>query len=194
MKMSRRNRGSVEDMIQAFQNKIDELEGSDIHSSRDVATKEYRYVTKHGLGPGMMPKDVTLIRSEDLDNYKTAIYIDRPLSKEELDYYDIYPEWIQSGTQMYDEDDPVDMENEDEVRDAVAMYLSTMNIDPMKFEDVVDNYVDLIMDHGYDSIQEWWDEFVDSDEMEQLRSMGYISDDIDECDHSVNDEYDIVTI
>ena len=194
MKMSRRNKGSVEDMIHAFQNKIDELEGSDIHSSRDVEAKEYRYVTKHGLGPGMMPKDVTLIRSEDLDNYKTAVYIDRPLSKEELDYYDIYPEWIQSGTQMYDEDDPVDMENEDEVRDAVAMYLSTMNIDPMKFEDVVDNYVDLIMDHGYDSIQEWWDDFNDSGEMEQLRSMGYISDDIDECDRSVNDEYDIVTI
>lgn len=55
----------------------------------------YRYITKHGLGPGMIPKDVDILDWEDLDNWKTAIIIDRPLTKDELEYYDIYPEYIQ---------------------------------------------------------------------------------------------------
>ncbi len=61
--------------------------------SRDERKKKgYLYFTKHGLGPGTLPRDVDLVDSEDLDNYLTAIYLDRPLSSEELDYYDIYPE------------------------------------------------------------------------------------------------------
>lgn len=61
--------------------------------SRDERKKKgYLYFTKHGLGPGTLPKDIDLVASEDLDNYLTAIYLDRPLSSEELDYYDIYPE------------------------------------------------------------------------------------------------------
>ena len=65
------------------------------------ASKPYRYVTKHGIGPGTLPKDVNLIDSEDIDNYKTAIYLDRPLSAEELSYYDIYPETIQASSREY---------------------------------------------------------------------------------------------
>lgn len=58
--------------------------------------KEYRYITKHGLGPGTLPKDVELIRTEDVNDYITAIYLNRPLTSRELKYYDIYPEYIQT--------------------------------------------------------------------------------------------------
>lgn len=59
--------------------------------------KGYRYVTLHGLGPGTLPKDAKLLDWEDLPNYKTAIYLDRPLTTEELKFYDIKPEWIQES-------------------------------------------------------------------------------------------------
>lgn len=52
----------------------------------------YWYITKHGIGPGTLPKDVKLGKVKDLPNYYTAIWIDRPLSTDELKYYDIYPE------------------------------------------------------------------------------------------------------
>lgn len=61
--------------------------------------KEYRYITNHGVGPGTMPKD-TYIRSEDLDNGKTAVYLNRPLTQQELDKYDIKPEWIQESKEV----------------------------------------------------------------------------------------------
>ena len=61
---------------------------------------EYRYITKHGVGPGTLPKDVELLNWEDLPNYKTAIYLDRPLTVKELEYYDIYPEWIQESKSL----------------------------------------------------------------------------------------------
>ena len=50
----------------------------------------YRYLTKHGLGPGTLPKDVKLVKWEDLDNYYTAIWTDRFLTTDELKKYDIY--------------------------------------------------------------------------------------------------------
>lgn len=56
----------------------------------------YRYITKHGIGPGTLPKDVTLVKYEDLDNYYTAIWTDRFLTNKELEEYDIYPENIQN--------------------------------------------------------------------------------------------------
>ena len=52
----------------------------------------YLYLTKHGLGPGTLPKDVTLIDSKELSPYITAIWVDRYLTSRELDDYDIYPE------------------------------------------------------------------------------------------------------
>lgn len=61
-------------------------------------SSEYRYVTTHGTGPGTLPKDVNLIKSEDINsNGRVAIYVDRPLTKEELEKYDIKPEWIQES-------------------------------------------------------------------------------------------------
>ena len=66
--------------------------------------KEYRYITNHGIGPGTVPKG-TYVRSEDLDGGKTAIYLNRPLSNEELNKYDIKPEDIQESTKSLTEDE-----------------------------------------------------------------------------------------
>lgn len=52
----------------------------------------YLYLTKHGLGPGTLPKDVKLLDSKELDSYITAIWVDRFLTSKELEDYDIYPE------------------------------------------------------------------------------------------------------
>ena len=74
----------------------------DPEPKKESKEKEYRYITNHGIGPGTMPKD-TYIRSEDLDNGKTAIYLNRPLTQQELDKYDIKPEWVQESKEK---DDP----------------------------------------------------------------------------------------
>ena len=49
----------------------------------------YLYIFKHGIGPGTLPKDVTVIRSKDLPNYYTAVWLDRFLTADELKQYDI---------------------------------------------------------------------------------------------------------
>lgn len=54
--------------------------------------RTYKYYTKHGLGPGMLPKDVQLVDWEDVDDNITCMYLNRPLTTKELDEYDIYPE------------------------------------------------------------------------------------------------------
>ena len=51
--------------------------------------KKYVYILRHGFGPGTIPKTVDIIDFEDLDSGKTKVWLDRPLTKEELDYYDI---------------------------------------------------------------------------------------------------------
>lgn len=63
---------------------------------RMYAHGPYKYITKHGIGPGTLPKDVNLVKWEDLDNYYTAIWTDRFLTTQELKDYDIYPESIQN--------------------------------------------------------------------------------------------------
>lgn len=58
----------------------------------------YRYITNHGIGPGTLPDEKGLyIKSEDLDGGKTAIYLSRPLTANELKKYDIKAEWIQEA-------------------------------------------------------------------------------------------------
>ena len=52
----------------------------------------YMYITKHGLGPGTLPKDAHLLKWKDLPHYMTAIWLDRFLTTDELNQYDIYPE------------------------------------------------------------------------------------------------------
>ena len=68
----------------------------DKKSDKDESTREYRYITNHGVGPGTLPNNV-FVRSEELNSGKTAIYTNRPLTSEELKKYDIKPEWIQES-------------------------------------------------------------------------------------------------
>ena len=50
----------------------------------------YRYILKHGIGPGTLPKDVNIVKyGEDRDDWLTEVWLDRALSKEELEKYDI---------------------------------------------------------------------------------------------------------
>lgn len=72
----------------------------------------YRYITTHGIGPGTLPKDVRVFKTEDINGGRIAMYISRPLTSDELKQYDIKPEWIQE-----DEDTDVeDLENPDEIK------------------------------------------------------------------------------
>ncbi|MDR2571812.1 MAG: hypothetical protein LBD23_16160 [Oscillospiraceae bacterium] len=64
--------------------------------------KTYKYITTHGIGPATLPKDINLMKSEDLPNYKTAIHLNRPLTDEEQNYFD-----IRSGLISQDDDEDV---------------------------------------------------------------------------------------
>jgi hypothetical protein len=77
------------------------IKASTFENGQSYPGEGYRYLTKHGIGPGTLPKDVTLLKVEDLPNWYTAIYLDRFLTKEELEYYDIYPEWIQDESDIH---------------------------------------------------------------------------------------------
>lgn len=49
----------------------------------------YLYIFKHGIGPGTMPKDVEIIKTKDLPNYYTAVWLSDFLTTDELKQYDI---------------------------------------------------------------------------------------------------------
>ena len=49
----------------------------------------YLYIFKHGIGPGTIPRDVEIVRTKDLPNYYTAVWLDRFLTTPELKQYDI---------------------------------------------------------------------------------------------------------
>ncbi len=49
----------------------------------------YLYILKHGIGPGTIHRDVTVVKTKDLPNYYTAVWLDRFLSADELKEYDI---------------------------------------------------------------------------------------------------------
>lgn len=49
----------------------------------------YLYIFKHGIGPGTIPRDVEIVRTKDLPNYYTAVWLDRFLTTSELKQYDI---------------------------------------------------------------------------------------------------------
>lgn len=58
-----------------------------------IREKGYQYFSTHGLGPGTHPRDV---KARELDVELPSGWVtfktDRPLTSEELDYYDIQPE------------------------------------------------------------------------------------------------------
>lgn len=49
----------------------------------------YLYIFKHGIGPGTIPDDVSVVKVKDLPNYYTAVWLDRFLTTSELKQYDI---------------------------------------------------------------------------------------------------------
>jgi hypothetical protein len=49
----------------------------------------YLYIFKHGIGPGTMPSDVEIIKTKDLPNYYTAVWLSDFLTTDELKQYDI---------------------------------------------------------------------------------------------------------
>ena len=49
----------------------------------------YLYIFKHGIGPGTIPSDVKVVKTKDLPNYYTAVWLDRFLTTPELKQYDI---------------------------------------------------------------------------------------------------------
>lgn len=57
-----------------------------IKSSYD---RPYLYIFKHGIGPGTIPKDVSVVKTKDLPNFYTAVWLDRFLTTSELKQYDI---------------------------------------------------------------------------------------------------------
>lgn len=53
---------------------------------------QYWYLTKHGLGPGMMPRDAHLIDVVE-DGYDTYVLLDKMLTTDELNYFDMKEKW-----------------------------------------------------------------------------------------------------
>lgn len=52
---------------------------------------EYWYLTKHGLGPGTLPKRVNVVDAIAGDNFDTYVRLDTPLTYEEEQNYEIHP-------------------------------------------------------------------------------------------------------
>lgn len=77
------------DIIDTIAKNIYQLAKEENKIKESLKNKKYVYILRHGFGPGTVPKTVDIIDFEDLDNGKTKVWLDRPLTKEELDYYDI---------------------------------------------------------------------------------------------------------
>lgn len=87
-------RSDIDDMLDAAD---DQLQADRIREAINSCTKveasidtglQYWYLTKHGLGPGMMPKDCHLMDVVE-DGWDTYILLDRMLTTSELKEYDI---------------------------------------------------------------------------------------------------------
>ena len=74
-KESIRSRRSVKEEVFPYESKRD-------------SSFPYMYVLTHGFGPGTLPRGVKVGRVEDYKGY-TVVWLDRPLSNDELNQYDI---------------------------------------------------------------------------------------------------------
>ena len=107
----------------------------------------YRYITTHGIGPGTLPKDVSVFKTEDISSGRIAIYISRPLTSEELKQYDIKPEWIQEDSSYR--------------RYKVSFFVDTDSMNNMEIEEKVN---ELLKGSGLASA----DETIDVEKVEDL--------------------------
>lgn len=64
-----------------------EILPDDVKSAEDPMMNR-RYVMKHGMGPGTLPRDVTIDNYEDSDYY-SVVDLNRPLTDEEIEQYDL---------------------------------------------------------------------------------------------------------
>lgn len=65
-------------------------ETSDFIRKNQMMPKDgYLYIFKHGIGPGTIPSDVSVVKVQDLPNNYTAVWLDRWLTTSELKQYDI---------------------------------------------------------------------------------------------------------
>lgn len=103
----------------------------------------YRYIATHAIGPGTLPDGVEVFKTEDIEGGKIAMYISRPLTSEELNKYDIKPEWVQECDKTIKEDEEDgELPLPDEVPEE--------DIDNVKpEEDIEDKVADEIPDEEY---------------------------------------------
>ncbi len=64
-------------------------------AENDIEEKGYEYYSTHGVGPGTVPKDVTVRGGNEKNGY-TSFKTDRPLTDDELKKYDIKSETLNS--------------------------------------------------------------------------------------------------
>lgn len=107
----------------------------------------YRYISTHGIGPGTLPKDVEVFKTEDINGGKIAMYISRPLTSKELKQYDIKPEWIQEDSSYR--------------RYKVSFFVDTDSMNNMEIEEKVN---ELLKGSGLASA----DETIDVEKIEDL--------------------------
>ena len=81
----------VSAVLDDFDDEDDIEESTKIRGRRTIkASKDhpYLYVLKHGLGPGTLPRDVEIIKTDEYNGY-TLVWLDRSLTTSELKEYDI---------------------------------------------------------------------------------------------------------
>ena len=89
---------------------------------------DYWYYTRHGIGPGMMPRDCQILDWYE-EGYKTWIKLNKMLTTEELNYYDIQEEWPPVGAVTHNGDeitacDDVEAATLEEMQKAMDEYTS----------------------------------------------------------------------
>ena len=60
-----------------------------LYQNKKSLHEAFAYVTKHGLGPGMVPKGVKIIKWEEPNDYDTVIYLNRELTPAEQNEYEL---------------------------------------------------------------------------------------------------------
>lgn len=74
---------------------MDAIEACDIMSAVDTGL-DYWYYSRHGMGPGTIPRDVTVLDWYE-EGYKTWMLLDKMLTTQELNDYDLKEEFPPEG-------------------------------------------------------------------------------------------------